>query len=274
MRCDPSLKLIACRGPPTLNARFRNDLVRSSRQAVAVDRVAWHNLNPWRPSLNGQPSLSWLGQYGMTEVRFPYGNPDIGVTRLLSAWRSGDARALDRLTPLVYEELRELAHRYMRRERSNHTLQATAVVHEAFVRLVGMEVSWQDRGHFYAVAARLMRRILVDHAKARHRVKRGGPVTIVSVDVYQDDNELNTPATSGEIDVLEIDEALERLAQQDERLANAVELHYFGGLTYQETAKALGVSEATVHRDLRLAKAWILKQIRVAPTDSPGSNDR
>jgi len=207
----------------------------------------------------------------MSELRTPYGkpvdeerNPDIGVTRLLSAWRSGDAQALDRLTPLVYDELRELARRYMRRERPNHTLQATAVVHEAFVRLVGMNVPWQDRGHFYAVAARLMRRILVDHAKARHRVKRGGPVTIISVDVYKEDTD-HVPATPGQIDVLEIDEALERLATQDERLANAVELHYFGGLTYSETAKALGISEATVHRDLRLAKAWILSQVRSTP---------
>jgi RNA polymerase sigma factor (TIGR02999 family) len=210
----------------------------------------------------------------MSELRTPYGkpvqeerNPDIGVTRLLSAWRSGDARALERLTPLVYDELRELARRYMRRERPNHTLQATAVVHEAFVRLVGMNVPWQDRGHFYAVAARLMRRILVDHAKARHRVKRGGPVTVISVDVYKEDTD-HVPATPGQIDVLEIDEALERLAAQDERLANAVELHYFGGLTYSETAKALGISEATVHRDLRLAKAWILNQVRADSSDS------
>lgn len=190
-----------------------------------------------------------------------------GVTRLLSAWRSGDVRALERLTPLVYEELRDLAHRYMRRERHNHTLQATAVVHEAYVRLVGMDVPWQNRGHFYAVAARLMRRILVDHAKSRHRDKRGGPVTMVSVDVYKEDTDHRIASTAGEIDVLEIDEALQRLAQQDERLAQTVELHYFGGLTYQETAEALNVSEATVHRDLRLAKAWILNQIK---NPSPG----
>src|SRR5689334_20325363 len=119
----------------------------------------------------------------------PSGHAPHGVTRLLSAWREGDVHALDRLTPLVYDELRDLARRHMRRERPNHTLQATAVVHEAFVRMVGMNVPWQDRGHFYAVASRLMRRILVDHAKARHRVKRGGPVTIVSVDVYKEDTD-------------------------------------------------------------------------------------
>jgi RNA polymerase sigma-70 factor (ECF subfamily) len=122
------------------------------------------------------------------------------------------------------------------------------------------------------VAARLMRRILVDHAKARHRVKRGGPVTVISVDVYKEDTD-HVPATPGQIDVLEIDEALERLATQDERLANAVELHYFGGLTYSETAKALGISEATVHRDLRLAKAWILNQVRADSSDSGATDE-
>lgn len=212
------------------------------------------------PPIPATPAVESDMDSGTSAARSRSSGP-AGVTRLLSAWRSGDAHALEQLTPLVYEELRELAHRYMRRERHNHTLQATAVVHEAYVRLVGMEVPWQNRTHFYAVAARLMRRILVDHAKARHREKRGGPVTMVSVDVYQEDTDHVIGSTAGQIDVLEIDEALEKLAEQDERLAHAIELHYFGGLTYQETAKALGISEATVHRDLRLAKAWILKQI-------------
>ena len=184
------------------------------------------------------------------------------VTRLLSAWQSGDARALERLTPLIYEELRNRARRYMRRERAGHTLQATAVVHEAFVKLVEMNVSWQDRAHFFAVAARQMRRILVDHAKARFRVKRGGNTTTGSLDEF-DGLEVETgPITSGRIDVLEIDEALQRLAGKNSRLADIVELHYFGGLTYQELSETLKISEATVDRDLRLAKAWILKQIR------------
>ena len=182
------------------------------------------------------------------------------VTRLLSAWRQGDSAALQQLTPLVYEELRLLAKRYMRRERIGHTLQATAVVHEAFVRMIDMDVSWQDRGHFYAIAATLMRRILVDHAKARHRVKRGGDLALQRLDT--DVGAEAGPITPGEIDVLEIDEALERLAVHDPRLAQAVELRYFAGLTYSETAQALGISEATVHRDLRLAKAWMLKQIQ------------
>ena len=166
------------------------------------------------------------------------------------------------MTPLIYEELRDRARRYMRRERPGHTLQATAVVHEAFVKLVEMNVSWQDRAHFFAVAARQMRRILVDHAKARYRAKRGGTTErrTSSIDEFP---ELDTgPVTSGDIDVLEIDDALERLAGHNPRLAEIVELHYFGGLTYQELSETLKISEATVDRELRLAKAWILKQIR------------
>lgn len=179
------------------------------------------------------------------------------VTRLLSAWRAGDSSALQQLTPLVYEELRLLAHRYMRRERNSHTLQATAVVHEAFVRMVDLEVAWQDRSHFYAVAATLMRRILVDHAKSKHRVKRGGTALIRSLET----SDLNT-LNAGPYDVLDIDETLEQLAKVDERVARTVELHYFGGLTCPEIAATLNISEATVHRDLRLAKAWMLKELR------------
>ena len=166
------------------------------------------------------------------------------VTRLLSAWSAGDEAALRQLTPLVYDQLRHLARRYMRRERAGHTLQPTAVVHEAFVRLVDMEVNWQNRGHFYAIASRLMRRILVDHAKAKRRDKRGGDLLIKP------------------LETLEIDDALEQLAKRDPRLAHTLELHYFGGLTYQEVAQTLQVSETTVHRDMRLAKAWMLSQMK------------
>lgn len=196
-----------------------------------------------------------------TQTPLPAGG-GTAVTRLLSAWRSGDASALQNLTPLVYDELKGLARRYMRGERAGHTLQATAVVHEAFVRLVGMDVPWQDRAHFFAVAARLMRRILVDHAKSRQRTKRGGTNTVVSLGIGEDGRAGATSA--GQIDVLEIDDALERLAHRDARLAQIVELHYFAGLTYGETALALDISEATVHRDLRMAKAWILSQIKAA----------
>lgn len=188
------------------------------------------------------------------------------MTRLLSAWQSGDSRALERLTPLIYEELRVRARKYMRRERPGHTLQATAVVHEAFVKLVEMNVSWQDRAHFFAVAARQMRRILVDHAKNRFRDKRGGTTT-GSLEEF-DSFDLR-PATAGDIDVLEIDEALQRLAGNNARLAEMVELHYFGGLTYQELSETLKVSEATVDREIRLAKAWILRQIRPQRAPEP-----
>lgn len=146
----------------------------------------------------------------------------------------------------------------MRRERPDHTLQATAVVHEAFVRLVEMDVPWQDRAHFFAVAARQMRRILVDHAKMRFRDKRGGATTD-SLDEFEFDV---APATAGDIDVLEIDEALVRLSEKNARLAQMMELHYFGGLTYQELSETLKVSEATVDREIRLAKAWMLREMR------------
>jgi RNA polymerase sigma factor (TIGR02999 family) len=146
----------------------------------------------------------------------------------------------------------------MRRERPDHTLQATAVVHEAFVKLVEMNVSWQDRAHFFAVAARQMRRILVDHAKMRFRNKRGGTTTGSLEELAS----FELPSTNGDIDVLEIDEALHRLAGTNPRLAEMVELHYFGGLTYQELSETLKVSEATVDREIRLAKAWMLRQIR------------
>jgi RNA polymerase sigma factor (TIGR02999 family) len=193
------------------------------------------------------------------------------VTRLLSAWRSGDEAALQQLTPLVYDQLRQLARRFMRREREGHTLQATAVVHEAFVRLVDMEVNWQDRGHFYAIASRLMRRILVDHAKAKRRSKRGGDVLIRPLESLEDVEAI--PATTSDINILEIDDALERLGQHEPRLAQTVELHYFGGLTYQEVAETLQVSETTVHRDMRLAKAWMLSQIRESdPADESDRN--
>lgn len=161
----------------------------------------------------------------------------------------------------------------MRDERPGHTLQATAVVHEAFVKLVEMNIPWQDRGHFFAVAARQMRRILVDHAKAKTRTKRGGTTDLTNS--LEDFEAIDSgPVISGDIDVLEIDNALERLTDRHPRLGRIVELHYFGGLTYQELSEALKISEATVDRDLRLAKAWMLKQIRPRRTpaiESPES---
>jgi RNA polymerase sigma factor (TIGR02999 family) len=175
-------------------------------------------------------------------------------TQLLMEWRSGEPQALERLTPLVYDELRRLARNYMRGERGSHTLQATAVVHEAFLRLIQANVTLQDRTHFFALASRLMRRVLVDHAKSRSRIKRNAGVREFS----PDDTDSSPTA---DFDVIALDDALESLLQMEPRLAQVIELHYFGGLTYEQIAEAAGASTATVHRDIRLARAWLLNEI-------------
>lgn len=176
-------------------------------------------------------------------------------TQLLTEWRSGHPQALDRLTPLVYDELRRLARNYMRAERGSHTLQATAVVHEAFLRLIQANVALQDRGHFFALASRLMRRVLVDHAKSRSRMKRN-----VGARESISDNAADT-LPPADFDVVALDDALEGLQQMEPRLAQVIELHYFGGLTYDQIAAAVNTSPATVHRDIRLARAWLLNEI-------------
>jgi RNA polymerase sigma factor (TIGR02999 family) len=175
------------------------------------------------------------------------------VSELLHTWRNGDRGALDRLIPLVHDELRRLAEACMRGERPGHTLQPTALVHEAYLRLVGSEVAWKDRAHFFAVAATTMRRVLVDHARAKARGKRAGrPVSL-------EESLLVAPDRAD--DLLVVDDALDRLAARDPRAARVVELHFFGGLTYEETAEALGVSAATVDRDLRFARAWLHREL-------------
>jgi RNA polymerase sigma-70 factor (ECF subfamily) len=176
-------------------------------------------------------------------------------TQLLTEWRSGHPQALERLTPLVYDELRRLARNYMRAERGSHTLQATAVVHEAFLRLIQANVALQDRGHFFALASRLMRRVLVDHAKSRSRIKRNSGLR----DFIAEDTGEALPAM--DFDVIALDDAIEGLQQMEPRLAQVIELHYFGGLTYDQIAAALSTSPATVHRDIRLARAWLLNEI-------------
>lgn len=177
------------------------------------------------------------------------------VTDLLQRWRAGDEGALDRMIPLVYDELRTIAARLMRQERADHTLQATALVHEAYARLVGAAIPWKDRAHFFSLAARQMRRILVDHAKARGRDKRGGErrqVTLEEAAIMQPD------PPSG---IVELDEALTRLGEQDPRRARTIELHFFAGLTIDEISAALEVSTATVSRDLKFAKAWLYREL-------------
>jgi RNA polymerase sigma factor (TIGR02999 family) len=177
------------------------------------------------------------------------------VTRLLQEWGGGDKRALDELIPVVYDQLRRLASRCLRAERPDHTLRATALVHEAYLRLVDADVAFQDRVHFFAVSARVLRRILVDHAKERNRQKRGGGAEKIPLDEAV---LVGPQATAG---IIELDEALERLAQQDPRKSQIVELLFFGGLTYDEAAAALEISPATLHRDLKLAKAWLHKEL-------------
>ncbi|MCH9650016.1 MAG: sigma-70 family RNA polymerase sigma factor [Deltaproteobacteria bacterium] len=180
------------------------------------------------------------------------------MSRLLAQWRDGDAAAFDRLMPLVYPQLRLLAEGYLRRERRDHTLQPTAVVHEAYLKMIGRDhPNWADRVHFFAVAARIMRRILVDHARARRAAKRGGHLQVTWTEGGMLDLELSGSASASPADVIDLDEALRELAQRDARKARTVELRYFGGLTVEEVAQVLKVSKETVYLDSRLARAWL-----------------
>jgi RNA polymerase sigma factor (TIGR02999 family) len=178
------------------------------------------------------------------------------VTELLLAWAKGDRSAFDELVPVVHQELRRLARLQMRGERDNHTLQTTALVNEAFLRLVDLRrVRWQDRAHFLALSARLMRRILVDHARSRNYQKRGGGAIAVTLD----DTLVASPERGA--DLVALDDALADLARVDARKSQVVELRFFGGLTVEETAEALNVSPETVMRDWRLAKVWLLREM-------------
>jgi RNA polymerase sigma factor (TIGR02999 family) len=183
------------------------------------------------------------------------------VTVLLLAWRGGDETALARLTPLVHQELQRIARRCMRGERAGHSLQATALVHEAYLRLVdARQVNWQNRAHFLAMAARVMRRVLVDAARARRYQKRGGGALQVSLSV--------AGRTAGKVHcVVALDEALHALAKVDERKSRVVELRFFGGLSVAETALALTVSPETVMRDWKLARAWLRRELGSAGKD-------
>jgi len=180
-----------------------------------------------------------------------------GVTEMLAAWRAGDAEALDRLMPVVYEELRRLAAGYMQRERADHTLGTTALVHEAYLRLAGRtHPRWHDRGHFFAVAAQLMRRILVDHARGHAAAKRGFGLAKLPLDGDA------LPADVRGADVVALDDALAVLEKLDPRKARIVELRFFGGLTIDETATVVELSTATVVNETRLARAWLFDEIR------------
>ena len=187
------------------------------------------------------------------------------ITQLLIEWRDGDEKALDRLMPLVYNELNRLAHRYMRRERPGHSFQTNDLVNEAYLRLIDHKgMRWQNRAHFYAVAAQAMRRILVDRARSQGSVKRGGRIQLVGLE------QADTAPEKQAADLIALDEALTELAAIDQRKAKIVEMRYFGGMSVEETAEALDVSAVTVMRDWSTAKAWLL---RALSSDSQTTND-
>lgn len=178
------------------------------------------------------------------------------LTQLLVDYSNGKREALDVLTPMVYKELRNLAARYLRRERSDHTLQSTALVHEAYLRLIDQnQVQWQNRAHFFGVAAQMIRRILVDHARTRHAQKRGGNAQKLSLD-----EAIGLPEQR-DLDIIALDDALKQLAELDPQQSKVIELRFFGGLSIEETAEAIGISPATVKREWVTARAWLLRQL-------------
>ena len=180
------------------------------------------------------------------------------VTELLARWRSGDQNALDALMPLVYSELRQLAQHYLRKERSDHTLQSTALVHEAYLRLAGQSPpQWQNRAHFFGIAAHLMRQILVEHARGRAAAKRGGGATRMTLD--ESLGMSMAIAQQNEVDVIVLDKALQDLTELDAQQGRIVELRFFGGLTIEDTSEVLGISPATVKREWVTARAWLFR---------------
>jgi RNA polymerase sigma factor (TIGR02999 family) len=184
--------------------------------------------------------------------------PPPDLTQLLLAWNNGDRAALDRLMPVVYDELRRLARRYMRQEDPAHTLQATALVNDVYIRLVDQKrVNWQNRAHFFGAASQMIRRLLVEHARARHRLKRGGNALRVTLH-----DDLNAAAAAPvQLDVVALDDALSRLAQLDPQQERIVELRFFTGLSIEETAEALSISPATVKRDWATGRAWLYREM-------------
>jgi RNA polymerase sigma factor (TIGR02999 family) len=185
------------------------------------------------------------------------------ITGLLKAWGRGDRAALDRLTPAVYRELRQLAGRYLRKEPRGHSMQVTALVHEAYLRLVRVgDIEWRDRAHFFAVSAKMMRRILVDAARARNSAKRGGTVEHANHSTAVDFDTLPAADTHRASELCALDDALNDLSAFDPRRAQVVELRFFGGLNVEETAAVLNISAQTVMRDWKLARAWLSREVR------------
>ncbi|MGD8783902.1 MAG: sigma-70 family RNA polymerase sigma factor [Thioalkalispiraceae bacterium] len=176
------------------------------------------------------------------------------ITQLLLDWRAGEKKALNELLPMVQDNLRQLANKYMRGENAGHTLQATALVNEAYLRLVDVDITWQNRAHFMAIAANTMRHILVDHARAKRREKRGGDA--IQITLHE-----TRVGGNNEPDILDLEDVLKKLAEFDERKSKIIELSFFGGLTYDEIAEVLEISAATVDRELRFAKAWLQREM-------------
>jgi RNA polymerase sigma-70 factor (ECF subfamily) len=194
-------------------------------------------------------------------VMFPLKPASEDITAMLQDWNNGSPEALDTLVQLVYQELHVQAHRYLQRERQNHTLQTTALINEAFLKLVGQKnVAWENRAHFFGLAANLMRRILVDYARTKQRIKRGGKEADLPLEEVQSLS-LESTDEGTKIDLILLDEALEKLAKKDTQQAQIVELRYFSGLTVEETAKVLGISTMTVKRDWNVSKAWLRREI-------------
>jgi RNA polymerase sigma-70 factor (ECF subfamily) len=178
------------------------------------------------------------------------------ITQMLRDWNSGNADVIDDLLPLLYDELHKRAAAYMRRERQNHTLQPTALVHEAYLKLADQHNNWNDRDHFFAIASQVMRRILVDHARGRNRQKRGGSVELLPLEEV-----LVAGTEENNVDLIALDEAMVRLAKLDPQQERLVELRYFGGMSLDEAARALGISRATAARDWQMAKAWLHREL-------------
>jgi len=201
------------------------------------------------------PSYQFLGSVSRLQSDNRM-NTSPDITQLLLAWSGGDSEALDKLTPLVYRELKKLAESYLRRERAGHSLQPTALAHEAYIKLIDQQnVQWQNRAHFFGIAAQAMRRILVDHARARLAGKRGGGGEVVPLDEAVDVSDQRADQ------LIALDEALKRLSELDPQRGRVVELKYFGGMTLEETAEVLGVSRAKVIREWRIAKAWLYGEL-------------
>lgn len=224
---------------------------RSMKQYIEISKSYFHVLPDQNHHIEENPICYDSPTSGELHRAMQNSTKTHYITQLLHSWGNGDTDAFDELSPLVYHELRRIAHQCFNREKSGNTLQPTALVNDALLRLMGANVSWHDRKHFYTVAGRTMRRILVDHARCRLRKKRGGEATAITLD----EAKLSTPADDFEL--LALDEALKALKQFDQRKHNIIELHYFAGLTILQIAKTLDISTKTVQRDMRFAEAWL-----------------